>query len=226
MVSSSHTVSAAPCPSGGGLLTLCPCSSVGSLPWRQNSMKCSKVSPSHGLQLFTNCPSVGPSHGCGPSGTACSSMGPPRDHSFLQASTCSSVGSLPWATGGPPWTAGGQPASPWSSSRAAREDSLLQRLKHLLRPPSSLTLVSAELFLSHRLTPLSQLLSPHSFFLPFLKYVIPEVLPPSLIALASGGSVSEPAGIGFIRHGGSFSQLLTETTPVGPRLPKPCHANP
>jgi len=31
-VSSSHVVSAAPCPSGGGLLTLFPCSSVGSLP--------------------------------------------------------------------------------------------------------------------------------------------------------------------------------------------------
>jgi len=33
VVSSSHVVSAAPCPSGGGLLTLCPCSSVRSLLW-------------------------------------------------------------------------------------------------------------------------------------------------------------------------------------------------
>jgi len=65
-------------------------------------------------------------------------------------------------------------------------------------------------------------------FLPLLKYVITEAPPPSLIglALASGGSVLEPAGTGFIRHGGSFSQLLTEATPIAPRLPKPCHANP
>jgi len=32
-VSSSHVVSAAPSSSGGGLLTLYPCSSIGSLPW-------------------------------------------------------------------------------------------------------------------------------------------------------------------------------------------------
>jgi len=32
-VSSSHVVAAAPCPSGGGLLTLLPCSSMGSFPW-------------------------------------------------------------------------------------------------------------------------------------------------------------------------------------------------
>jgi len=33
VVSSSHIISAAPCPSGGGLLTLCPCSSVRSFSW-------------------------------------------------------------------------------------------------------------------------------------------------------------------------------------------------
>jgi len=44
--------------------------------------------------------------------------GSPRGHSFLQASTCSGMGSLPQATGGyllhrgPPWTAGEQSASP------------------------------------------------------------------------------------------------------------------
>jgi len=44
---------------------------------------------------------------------ACSSVGFPQGHSLLQASTCSSVGSLPRATGGyllhrgPPWAAGG-----------------------------------------------------------------------------------------------------------------------
>jgi len=92
---------------------------------------------------------------------ACSSAGPPRDHSLLQASTCSGAGSLSGATGvyllhhGPPWAAGGQPTSPWSSSRAAGENSLLWLPEHLLLPLSSLTLVSAELFLSHCLTPLS-----------------------------------------------------------------------
>jgi len=92
-------------------------------------------------------------------------------------------------------------------------------------PSSSLTLMSAELFLSHHL---SSLPSHRSFLIPFLKYVIPEALPLSLIglALASGGSILELAGTGCIRHGGSFWQLLTEATPTAPLLPKPCHANP
>jgi len=73
------------------------------------------------------------------------------------------VGSFPRATSGyllhcgPPWAAGGQPASPWSLSQVAREDSPFRHLEHLLPPPFSLTLVSAELFLSHRLTPPSPL---------------------------------------------------------------------
>jgi len=68
---------------------------------------------------------------------ACSSTGSPRGHSFLQASTCPGMGSLPWAAGGdllhrgPPWAVGGQPASPWSSPQAVGEF-LLWRLKHLL----------------------------------------------------------------------------------------------
>ena len=43
-------------------------------------------------------------------------------------------------------------------------------------------------------------------FSPLLKSVIPAVLPLSLMgsALASGGSVLEPAGIGSVGHGGSF----------------------
>jgi len=67
--------------------------------------------------------------------------------------------------------------------------------------------VSAELFLSHSLTPLSQTAISMQVF-PLLKYVISETLPPLLIglALASSGSVLELAGIGSIRHGGSFSQ--------------------
>jgi len=55
------------------------------------------------------------------------------------------------------------------SSQAGREDSLLWHLEHLFPLPSSLTLVTAELFLSHHLTPLSQLPSHRRFFFfPFL----------------------------------------------------------
>ncbi|KAM9590855.1 uncharacterized protein ACIBXB_005903 [Morphnus guianensis] len=95
-------------------------------------------------------------------------------------------------------------------------------------PPSSLILVSAGLFLLHVLTPLSgcHFCLSQLFFL--LKNVITEVLPLSLIgsALAGGGSILEPAGIGALEHRGSFQQLLTEATPVTPPLPKPCHTKP
>jgi len=99
--------------------------------------------------------------------------------------------------------------------------SLLRCLEHLLPPPSSLTFVSAELFLSHCLTTFSSLLFHCSFFLPFLNSVIPEALPPLLFDLpsATSGSVLQPANTGLIRHGGSFSQLLTEATPIAPLLP-------
>jgi len=72
----------------------------------------------------------------------------------------------------------------------------------------------------------SSAVSPQVF--PLVKYVITEALPPLLIglALASGGSILEPVGIGSIRYGRSLSQLLTEATPTASLLPKPCHANP
>ena len=73
-------------------------------------------------------------------------------------------------------------------------------------PPSALALVVCRaVALPHTLAALPRLLLCSRFF-PFLKYVIPEVLPPSLmgLALVSGESVLEPAGIGFIGHGGSF----------------------
>jgi len=70
-------------------------------------------------------------------------------------------------------------------------------------PSSSLTLVSAELFLLHRLAP--DCCFHHSFFFPFLKSVFTEMLPPLLgLALASGRSILNPAGIGSVRHGESF----------------------
>jgi len=68
VVSSSH-VSATPSSSGQGLLTLCPCSRVGSLH------KLLHWSASHGLQFFTNCSSVGPLRGQKPCQQTCSSVG-------------------------------------------------------------------------------------------------------------------------------------------------------
>jgi len=58
MISSSHVVSAAPYSSGGGLLTLFPCSSMRSLS-QEISTNFFNMSPFHGLKLFTNCPNVG-----------------------------------------------------------------------------------------------------------------------------------------------------------------------
>ncbi|KAK4827417.1 hypothetical protein QYF61_017847 [Mycteria americana] len=55
---------------------------------RQSSTNFSSVRPSHRLQFFMNCSSVG----CSPSGTDCSSVGPPQGHKPCQQ-TCSSVGS-------------------------------------------------------------------------------------------------------------------------------------
>jgi len=154
-VSSPHVFSAAHSSSGGGLLTLFPCSSLrflsretvlhellqcesfprgaalhelpqrGSLPWCAVLQQ--QAAPAwvlHGVTSSARKPaltwaplSTAPQVLAG----ACSITGSPRGHSFLQASTCSGMGSLPQATGGyllhcgPPWAAGGQPASPWSS---------------------------------------------------------------------------------------------------------------
>ena len=171
-VSSSHAVSATPCSSGGGLLTLCPCSCVKVLSQEtvlQKNPQCESFPeaaalpklPQHGsfprgaVLQEQAAPARVPHGVTGPATTpalawaplsigpqvlagACSSAGSPWGHSLLQASTCSSVGSLPRARGGywlhcgPPWAAGGQPASPWSSSRVAREGSLLRHFRHLL----------------------------------------------------------------------------------------------
>ena len=96
-------------------------------------------------------------------------------------STCSSVG---YSTGcrlisAPPWTSmgwRGTACRTWSSP-CCREISALAPG----RPPSpssSLTLVSAALFLSHCLTPLSGCNCPcAAFFFQLLKYVITEALP-------------------------------------------------
>jgi len=189
-------------------------------------MNCPGVGPFHGVNSFRNrllqhgCPTgsevlpanllrCGLSTGLQVLAGACSSIGF-RGHSFLQAYSCSSVGSsigCRWISAPLCTSMGcrGQPASPWSSPQAAGE-SLLRRLEHLLPPPSALTLVSAELLLSQSHSSLQLQLLLHRFFLPFLKYVITEVLPPLLIglALASNGSILELAGTGSVRHMGSF----------------------
>ena len=89
-------------------------------------------------------------------------------------------------------------------------------------PPPSLILVSAKSFPSHRLALLSNHHLTQRFFLPFLKYIITEALPPWLtgLSLGSSGSVLEPANTGFIKHRGSFSQTLTEDTPIAPPATK------
>jgi len=100
-VSSSHIVSAAPSSSGGGLLTLFPCSSMGSLPGQTVLHEFLQ----HGSfpwatvlhKLFQH---VVPSMGCSPSGTDCSSVGSPWGHKSCQE-TFSIVGSSLHGSTGP-----------------------------------------------------------------------------------------------------------------------------
>ena len=155
---------------------------------------------------------------CSPSGTGCSSMGPPQGHKPCQQ-TCSRVGSSFHGATGPARSLlqcklpkGSQPASgillcgyslscrwisapPWVSMgcrgtacltmvfiTGCRGISALVPGAPPSPPPSSLTLVSAELFLSHCLLSLSCCKMPLCRFFFFLNYVFPEVLPPSLMA--------------------------------------------
>ncbi|XP_032913876.1 uncharacterized protein LOC116995338 [Catharus ustulatus] len=73
-------------------------------------------------------------------------------------------------------------------------------------PSSPLTLVSAELLVSHILISCLPLTASGRLFAPILNSGISEVLSPSLmdLALASSGSVLVLGGIGFLGHGGSF----------------------
>jgi len=129
MVSLSHVVSAAPSSSGGGLLTLCPWSSVRSLSWEtvlHKLLQCESFPQAAVLHKLPQCGSLpwgavlqeqaGPawvphgvtsparkpapawaSHSMGSQVLAgsCSTLVSPRGHSFLEASTCSGMGSLP-----------------------------------------------------------------------------------------------------------------------------------
>jgi len=100
------------------------------------------------IELFRWTPGIYP-------GQTKTSMSSPQGHSLLWASTCSGVLSSTgcrWISAPlwTPWAAEGQPASPLSGCRGISAPVPGAPPP----PPSSVTLVSAKLFLSHFLTPL------------------------------------------------------------------------
>jgi len=264
-VSSSLVVSAAPSSSGGGLLTLCPCSSARSLSWEtvlHKLLQCESFPQAAALHKLSQYGSF--SRGAALQEQAASAW----VHTGSQALPANLLrrGILsPWihrswqepAPSHAPHRVTASfrhpPALEWGPFHGLQVDICstvdLHGLQGVSLPHhglhhglqgktlcfSILRATSSSFFtdlgvcrvvsftLSH--SSLSAAVSPHVFSL--LKYVVTEVLPPSLIglALASGGSVLELAGTGFTRHGGRFWQLLTEATRIAPQLPKPCHAN-
>jgi len=205
VVSSPHVVSAAPCPSGGGLLTLFPCSSMRSL---------SQETALHKLlqcESFPQAPALHelPQRGSFPWGAVLQEQAAPAwvPHRVTSPASKPALVWTPLSTGpgrsllqsrlpmgsqppsgihllqcgvppmgcrwisAPPWTAMGCRGTTcltmvFITSCKGRLPALASRAPPPL--PSSLTLVSAELFLSHHLTPVSQQLSHCSFFFPFL----------------------------------------------------------
>lgn len=135
-------------------------------------------------------------------------------------------GHIHCSTQGPPCTTLQISPSPWFSvgwvkENKASHSGLLQELQGNLCSgtisPSSLTLTSIELFLSHILTCVTQ--SQCSVLLPFLKHTITEVPLASLMDsyLGSGGSNLKSAGTGY--GVGSSWCLLTEATPAATPSP-------
>jgi len=177
---------------------------------------------------------------CSPSGTDCSSVGPPWGHKLLQQ-TCSSEDiprghSFLWAHSSAPVRGLQVDICSAVDLHGLQRDNLphhdlLHRLhgnfySGALSPsPSLLTLVSAELFLSYILTPVSAIVYTAVFFSHLFKYVITEALPLLLIssALANSRPTLEAAGICFIRHSKSFLQK-PQLYPA--LIPKSHHANP
>jgi len=250
-VSSSHVVSDAPSFSGGGVLTLCPCSRVGSLLQetvlhkllQQGSFKnCSSMGLPHGVQSLRNrllrhaSPTRSQAlpvnlfqrgllslHGAtGPTSSLLQhrlrtgSQPPSGTHLLrrgvlhgLQVDICSTIDlhrlqgdSLPHH-GLLHGLQGNVCSGAWSTSS-----------------PSSFTDFGVCRVVSLTYSQSCLMLQLCRVFSPFSDYVITEVLPPSLmgLALASSGSILEPAVIGSIGRGGSFQRLLTEATPVAPPL--------
>ena len=169
VVSSSDVVSDAPSSSHSS-----PAPAWGPSHGRQSSMNFSNMSPSHRLQFLVNCSSVGPPQGhkcchqtCSNVGSIHGSTGParsllqcglPMGVTCLRAPTCSGVGSptgCGWVSA-PPFTsvgAGHSCLTVGCSTGCGGISALVPGAPP--PPPSSLTLVSAELFLSHILTSLS-----------------------------------------------------------------------
>jgi len=214
-----------------------------------------------GCSSSQTAPAWVPSMGCSPSGTGCSSVGPPWGHKSCQQ-TCFSVGcSLCGSTGPgrsllqhrfsvvsqPPsgihllqcWVLHGLQVDLCSTvDLQGLQGHSLSHHGLLHGPQGNLcsgawSTSSPSFFTNLGVCRVISLMYSHSslllqFFFPFLKYIITDMLPPSLmgLVLASSGSILEPAGTGSVRHRGSFQQLLTEATPVASPLPKPCSANP
>jgi len=182
-------------------------------------INCPSVGPSHGVESFRNrllqCGSPTGSQAlpanllqrgllspqvCRSCQEPAPAWAPHGVNSLLRASPCSSVG----PSMGCRWR-----SAPLWTSMGCRGSLTHQCLLHRCRgtstlapgasppPPSALALVSAGLFLTSSHS--CHLAAAGFFFL--LNYVIPEALPPSLMgsALASGGSILEPASIGSIR---------------------------
>jgi len=176
VVSSSHAVSATPCPSGGGLCTLFPCSCMRSLPQETVLHELLQHgSFPRGAVLQEQAAPVWVPHGVTSPASNPAPVWAPLSTGLqvlpgASFSTGSPVSQLPSDIHllhcGSPWAAGGQPASPLSAPQAAGESDLAPGAS--TTPPFLLTWVSAELFLSHRLTPLSGCCPQARFFFPFL----------------------------------------------------------
>jgi len=158
VVNSSHVVSAAPSSSVGGLLTLCHCSSVGSLPQEavlHGLLQCESFSQAAVLQKLLQ-------RGSLLWGAVLQEQTAPvwashQATAFFRHPPAPTWGP-PWAAGGyllhhgPPWAAGVTICLTVVFSTGCR--GISAPVPGAPPPPSSsLTLVSAELFLSHILTP-------------------------------------------------------------------------
>jgi len=189
---------------------------------RHFSMNFSSVGLSHRLQLFMNCSSVGPFHVFFPWGAVLQEQrGSPQGHRSCQQT--SSTGSQP-PPGIPMLWRGALPGlqvglcSPVGlhglQGHSLPHHGLLHGLQGNLcssawstSSPSFCTDFGVCRVISPTYSYASlPLLFHHSFFFILLKYVTPEALPLSLMgsALASSGSILEPAGVGSVGHRGSF----------------------
>ena len=183
VVSSSPLVSAAPSPSGGGLLTLFLCSSVGPLPWERvlhGLLYCGSFLQAVVLHTLLQCGSPAGSQVL-PANLLQHGLLSPWGHRSCQdpapARVChrvtASFGHPPPVVWGPPQAAG--VFCSIVNLHGCRAQLPHHGLHHGISapapvapptPPSSLTWVSAQLFLSHILTPFSGCCCIAGFFSP------------------------------------------------------------